>query len=170
MLLYHGSTEIVEKPDAFHNRKQQGLDFGSGFYTTSDYQQAKRWALSRMFREGSKHGYVSIYEFAYEEAIKLFNIQHFDKADERWLSFVVNNRMEKYKNNGIDLSIGPVADDNVFAVIRFYETGVYSFEEALLRLEVEKLTDQWVFHNNDVLKCLTFIKSDIVTSNKGAKI
>ncbi|MCI8635141.1 MAG: DUF3990 domain-containing protein [Eubacterium sp.] len=41
MLIYHGSTVIVEYPMIRHN--QWTLDFGQGFYTTSNKEQAIRW-------------------------------------------------------------------------------------------------------------------------------
>ncbi len=42
MTLYHGSTEIVEKPGIITGDKF--LDFGFGFYTTTSKEQALRWA------------------------------------------------------------------------------------------------------------------------------
>ena len=42
MKLYHGSTDIVEKPQIIVSDKF--LDFGFGFYTTTNKEQALRWA------------------------------------------------------------------------------------------------------------------------------
>ena len=42
MIVYHGSTEIIEKPDVLHSYRN--LDFGKGFYVTPHYNQALRWA------------------------------------------------------------------------------------------------------------------------------
>lgn len=39
MIVYHGSTEVIEHPDVIHSKKY--LDFGKGFYITSFEQQAK---------------------------------------------------------------------------------------------------------------------------------
>ena len=41
MKLYHGSTGIVVKPQIIEPNR--ALDFGKGFYTTSDINQARRW-------------------------------------------------------------------------------------------------------------------------------
>ena len=38
MILYHGSTVIVDKPEI--RLGSSFLDFGTGFYTTSSYEQA----------------------------------------------------------------------------------------------------------------------------------
>lgn len=39
MIVYHGSTEIVEKPDVRHSYR--ALDFGKGFYVTTVKEQAE---------------------------------------------------------------------------------------------------------------------------------
>ena len=46
MTLYHGSLEIVEKPQILQANRP--LDFGTGFYTTTSLQQARRWVKLRM--------------------------------------------------------------------------------------------------------------------------
>lgn len=51
MVLYHGSNMAVEQPDLNHSKTN--LDFGAGFYTTSDLDQAKRWAVSTTRRRGT---------------------------------------------------------------------------------------------------------------------
>lgn len=43
MILYHGSNVEVQKPRIITTNK--GLDFGSGFYLTSDIEQATRWSI-----------------------------------------------------------------------------------------------------------------------------
>ena len=42
MLLYHGSNVEVSNPQIIESDRR--LDFGKGFYLTSSYEQAKRWA------------------------------------------------------------------------------------------------------------------------------
>ena len=42
MIVYHGSSEIVKKPDVLHSYRP--LDFGMGFYVTTVEEQAARWA------------------------------------------------------------------------------------------------------------------------------
>ena len=41
MTLYHGSLEIVEHP--LIREANRPLDYGTGFYTTTSLQQARRW-------------------------------------------------------------------------------------------------------------------------------
>jgi len=42
MILYHGSDVAVKDPKIL--TANRFLDFGEGFYTTSSYEQASRWA------------------------------------------------------------------------------------------------------------------------------
>ena len=49
MIVYHGSTEIIKKPDVIHSKKY--LDFGKGFYITTFEDQAKRWAVRKGMRQ-----------------------------------------------------------------------------------------------------------------------
>ena len=90
MILYHGSTIRVEMPELRGGVSL--LDFGAGFYTTSSYEQAERWARIKMRRENAHVGAVSAYEFDFEKAQTLLRIRRFMTADRAWLDFVVQNR------------------------------------------------------------------------------
>ena len=69
MILYHGSTDLVDKPKI--RVGEVFLDFGVGFYTTTSYEQAERWARIKMRRNNSDIGYVAIYEFDLKKAQNL---------------------------------------------------------------------------------------------------
>ena len=161
MLIYHGSTEKVEHPEirqevAFH-------DFGRGFYTTSSYEQAKRWALIKMRRESTDIGFVSVYEFDFERALKERRVKKFENADMEWLHFVVGNRTGSASTEAYDMTIGPVADDKVYQSIKLFETGFLDAEETLKRLKTEVLHDQWTFHTTEMLKYCRFVKADNIS-------
>ena len=49
---YHGSNIVVKEPLASSSRKN--LDFGPGFYTTSDFNQAVSWAKRKSKIENSE--------------------------------------------------------------------------------------------------------------------
>ena len=135
------------------------LDFGVGFYTTTSYEQAERWARIKMRRKNLDTGYVSVYEFDYERAMNDLVIKQFESADEEWLTFVVNNRKGAPTNDLADMHIGPVADDNVYQSIRLFETGAYDAEYTVKRLKTEVLHDQWALHTDKILKYLTFVEA-----------
>ena len=154
MILYHGSTDLVERPEI--RKGEVFLDFGVGFYTTTSLEQAERWAKIKMRRNNNQTGYVSIFEFDFERGQEELTIGRFDAADERWLRFVVNNRRGVETGDQKDLHIGPVADDNIYQSIRLFETGAYDAEYTLKKLKTEILHDQWTFHTEKALSFLRF--------------
>lgn len=82
MILYHGSTVPVEKPEI--RISESFLDFGTGFYTTTSLQQAERWARIKMRRENKPVGYVSVYEFDLDKAQAQAVIHRYHNADMEW--------------------------------------------------------------------------------------
>ena len=164
MIIYHGSTDLVENPEI--RQSDVYLDFGVGFYTTTSYDQALRWALIKMRRKNSETGFVSVYELDLEQAEKNLNIRRFDCADMEWLMFVVNNRNGQDKIDQTDMTIGPVADDNVYQSIRLFETGVLDAEDTVKRLKTEVLHDQWTFHTAEMLQYCKFIRAEEVRKER----
>lgn len=160
MFLYHGSTEIVANPEI--RIGETYLDFGKGFYTTTSFEQAKRWAKIKMKRNNTEKCYVSVYELDFDKAKRNLSVKCFESADEEWLLFVVNNRNGASMDSNIDIHIGPVADDNVYQTIRLFETGAYDAEYALRRLKTEVLHDQWTLHTMEALKYIEFVKAEEV--------
>ena len=157
MILYHGSTDLVDKPEI--RKGSLFLDFGVGFYTTTSYEQAERWAKLKMRRNNKGVGYVSIYEFDLELAKKALSFEEFETADERWLDFVVNNRKGIEFKEIKDIHIGPVADDRIYQSIRLFETGAYDAEYTVKKLKTELLHDQWTLHTDNALSFLKFIEA-----------
>ena len=158
MKIYHGSTVIVQTPEI--RKSEVFLDFGDGFYTTTSYEQAKRWAKIKARRKNLNEGFVTVYEFDEEQAFSCLQVNRFESADERWLTFVVNNRKGILCTEITDMTIGPVADDNVYQSIRLFETGAYDMEYTVKRLKTELLQDQWVFHTNEAVSFLHFVESE----------
>lgn len=60
MRLYHGSN--VEVRNLRLLKKQRNLDFGKGFYTTTDYTQAATWARRTSRVRGGGSPIVSVYD------------------------------------------------------------------------------------------------------------
>ena len=154
--LYHGSTVAVRKPSLRPGRSN--ADFGKGFYTTSNFEQAERWAHIKQEREGTGRAVVSVYEF--DETLldsPDLNIRRFTGADEPWLYFVADcrkSRVHKY-----DLVQGPVANDKVFTTVNLFESGVLSAEAAILQLKAYKTYDQLSFHSLRVINLLQYVES-----------
>jgi len=158
MKLFHGGILTIEKPVILES--QRLLDFGNGFYTTSNQNQAERWACVKKKRfEKKSKAIVTIYQISKELfANQNYIIKEFVKADEQWLDFIIANRKGEISHN-YDIVIGPVANDTLYATITLYESGILNKEETIKRLKVHNLYDQVSFHNNKVLKELFFFDS-----------
>lgn len=158
MRLYHGSNMEVDSPEI--RQSARALDFGSGFYLTSNKQQAEKWAKSVVRRRQSGEPIVNIYEFD-EGALDILNTLIFKVADSKWLDFVVANRKGLFVDSH-EIVIGPVANDSTLPVIDDYMTGRYTQEEAVRRLLPQKLTDQYAFCTARALTYISFVESEVV--------
>lgn len=157
--VYHGSIEEVRKPEI--RQPNRSLDYGSGFYTTTSYEQAKRWVERRMKDKGVAIGYVNIYELD-EKLVKNMKSLFFEKPTEEWVSFVMRNRTERNFFHDYDVVYGPVADDSVYTQFALYEGGIISLPTLIHELKTYKLVDQYLFHTEKSLLAIKFVKSEIV--------
>lgn len=154
--IYHGSIDVVEKPEI--RRPNRSLDYGSGFYTTTSFVQAKRLVERRMKDNGVAVGYVNVYELD-DNALACMKSLLFEKATEEWVNFVMRNRTERNFNHDYDIVYGPVADDSVYTQFSLYEGGIISMPTLIQELKTYKLVDQYLFHTEKSLTALTFIES-----------
>ncbi len=151
MKLYHGSNIAIEKPKIFQSDRR--LDFGTGFYLTSCYRQAERWAFLTMKRRGEGKPIITSYDFD-EELLSSLKVMRFEEASIEWLKFVSNNRNIKDFADDSDIVIGPVADDRTMPVIKLYFSGIYDEAETIKRLLPQNLKDQYAFKSEKALKAL----------------
>lgn len=110
MILYHGSNMVVTETRLI--KQNRFLDFGFGFYTTTNKIQAISFAdkVTKRRKVGSK--VVSIYELDEETAFAECSVLQFESANESWLNFVSENRAGNYKGKEYDFIFGPVANSN----------------------------------------------------------
>lgn len=91
MILYHGSNVEVRKPSLRLSRKK--TDFGKGFYTTTNKEQAEQWTSIKKDRANTVKRIVSVYEI--DDSLSTdskLRIREFHGVDESWLNFVVGCR------------------------------------------------------------------------------
>lgn len=155
MLLYHGSNTEVSNPQIIESDRR--LDFGKGFYLTSSFEQAKRWAQLTVKRRGTGKEVVSVFEFD-NFSVSDLKILHFTQAQKEWLEYVTMNRKnQNIPNDDYDVVIGPVANDRTMPVISLYFAGIYDIEETIKRLMPQKLCDQYTFRTEKAIKKLNFV-------------
>jgi hypothetical protein len=159
MTLYHGSTTVIQSPEL--RRSIRTLDFGPGFYTTANREQAAGFTqkvYERESRQGKKPAgkFVSHYEIDYEDAKNKIDVLSFAFADESWFDFIMANRRNIYTDRIYDIVYGPVANDTVYSTLIAFETGVLSKAETLVRLKVRKLYNQMTFKTERALSFLRY--------------
>ena len=156
MLVYHGSNVEVRKPSLRRSRKK--TDFGRGFYTTTQKEQAEHWTSIKMDRAKAGRRVVSVFEVPDELLTNPeLNVREFHGPDESWLNFVVDSR--KGVEHEYDLVFGPVANDKVFTVVNLYESGILDAPAAIAELKAYKTYNQISFHTSRVIQALRFIES-----------
>lgn len=152
MILYHGSNVAVDKPRILDSDRY--LDFGSGFYTTTNKDQASNFAKKVVQRRGGMP-LINVYEFN-EDDIKHLKVKIFDGPNEEWLDFVSDHRNGQYNGEQYDVIIGPVADDDVYRTLQVYSSGLLTREQAIEALRIKKLFNQYVFTSDTALAFLKF--------------
>ncbi len=155
MILYHGSNVIVSEPKLIEQNRF--LDFGFGFYTTTNKTQAIGFADKVVKRRKDGEKAVSMYEIDEAIAFTECSILRFDSANEAWLDFVSENRSGNYTGKSYDFIFGPVANDDVFTTFTLYSAGVLTKEQTLEALKIKKLYNQLVLSSEKALSYLKYI-------------
>jgi hypothetical protein len=167
MILYHGSNMAIENIDL--GKCKPFKDFGCGFYTTPIREQAITMAKRtvRIYREGKP----CITEFYLDDAIletgssssESLNIKKFKEPCNEWARFVINNRNRKFNDikdiccntdNKYDIVIGPVANDDITALIDVYLSGIITDDALTRELTFRDLSMQISFHSKKAVKYL----------------
>ena len=157
MILYHGSNMVVKNPKLIEQNRF--LDFGYGFYTTTNKAQAENFAQKVVVRRGGIPT-VNTYEIDDNIGSELLKIKRFNSPNEEWLDFVSAHRNGSYVGEQYDLIIGAVANDDVYRTLQVYSTGLLTKEQALEALKIKKLFNQYVFATNEAISLLKFVKAE----------
>ena len=134
MILYHGSNVVVKQPKLVEQNRF--LDFGYGFYTTTNEEQAKNFAQKVIVFRGGKP-IVNVYELDENAFTHLLKIKKFSAPDEKWLNFVSAHRNGTYNGEKYDLIIGAIANDDVYRTLQVYSAGLLTKEQALEMLKIK---------------------------------
>ena len=155
MKLFHGSTEIIEKPLVSYGRAD--LDFGKGFYTTDLQEQAEKW-VQRFLLLGKK-GYVNVYNFENADIQKKCRYKKFNEYNEEWLDFILVCRSGGNEYLNYDIIEGGIANDKVFNTVELYFSNLIDKTTALNRLRFEKPNNQICFVNQEILQSVLHFES-----------
>lgn len=192
--IYHGTVDIHRESlisgirlDLCNN----SVDFGQGFYTTTNYAQAEAFAIKKAkqynikLRNRQKCGSSLNQKFA-SPMILAYNIEEdvferligytFNEPDDIWAEFIFNNRLghEYLKsefhnlNAQYDYAYGCMADAAIATLIEDVEKGIISYEQfcsAITPYDKDN-QDQLSFHTKNGLTCLKLDDIVILESDK----
>ena len=155
MKLYHGSNVEIKIPRLIPSKRL--LDFGAGFYLTSDFEQAKKWAVRTAKNRGENVPLVSVFQVE-EHEIKKLEVLLFETPGREWLKYISANRTGKSVMEKYDIVIGPVANDQAIRTVNNYLKGYFSEDIAIQLLLPQKLKDQYAFKTERALEILNYIE------------
>lgn len=174
--VYHGTISI-HKESLINgidiSRGFKSADFGQGFYTTGNYEQAKALAIDRAKaynkRYSSNPAVKPMVAKYLLNKIRLINHKGliFNLPDDRWKEFVYNNRVgidfsvsSYYNKNGkYNFVYGCVADSNITEMVGNIKRECITYADFVDNLKPLKQQsyNQLSFHTNDVLSVLELI-------------
>ena len=161
MFVYHGSNMEVKNPKLIIPNR--ALDFGNGFYATTNIIQAKNFAQNVVKRnKGKGLPTVTIYEFHPDNLPENFDILSFEGPNEEWFNFVCNNRLKNYSGEKYDIVYGPVANDQVYQTFLAYEEGILKYHQALENLKIAELYNQYTFCTERAVNLLKYTRTELV--------
>ncbi len=189
-ILYHG-TILKHAMDIFENGinldiGKEYLDFGKGFYTTTDISMAIDMArrVSAMEKRitGVINPFPTLVKFEYVEN-NCLNSRVFEYEDMQWARFILANRVTEEIANKLDLRdsnstkkydivIGGTADGSIARISNSLRYDMISLEEYeinlsdFLRSDGTSYGTQVTFHTKEVLTCIKCIGYDIITERE----
>ena len=174
LVLYHGSSEIIEKPE--YGKGKTYNDYGRGFYCTEHIELAREWACT----EGV-NGFVNKYELDLS-SLKVLNLSSDEYTILHWLALLMKNRKvristpvmkrgtEWLNNNflpditGYDAIIGYRADDSYFSFARAFVNNEISINQLSYAMKLGKLGEQFVLKSKRAFECISFNSYETVDS------
>ncbi|SFA84135.1 Protein of unknown function [Selenomonas ruminantium] len=153
MVLFHGSNIVVREPKIL--KSQRFLDFGAGFYMTSDFEQARKWAVRTSARREEGVATISVFEIS-DDYVDKVKVLVFAKPDRDWLQYITAHRTGNPPADDYDMVVGPVANDQAIRTVNNYLKGYFPEDVAIKLLLPQKLKDQYLFRTEKALDLLVF--------------
>lgn len=155
MIIYHGSKDIIEKPEFGKGNKKN--DYGLGFYCTENVELAKEWACSN----NETNGYANQYEIDLSD-YKVLDLREEKYSILNWMAlllkfrtFDVNTPISAQAKEYIlenfyvdveeyDVIIGYRADDSYFSFAKDFINNTISVEQLAEAMRLGELGIQIV--------------------------
>ncbi len=167
IILYHGSPDIIEKPE--YGKGKSYNDYGLGFYCTEHSELAKEWACTE-----NVDGYANRYEFD-TVGLTVLNLSSNEYTILNWLAILLQNRRLRLSTpvsrqgkeyllqnflpdyQKYDVIIGYRADDSYFSFARAFVTNGISLRQLGYAMKLGKLGEQYVLKSPKAFDAIRFI-------------
>ena len=171
MILYHGSSEIVEVPTFGMGTDKN--DYGRGFYCTEKVELAKEWACPTV-----KDGFSNKYEFEISD-LKVLYLNKEGYHILNWLALLLQNRIFSKRSpvsrqaseyllqeflpdvSGYDVICGYRADDSYFSYARDFLNNTISVSQLSRAMKLGKLGEQVVLMSPRAFERIRFVEYEI---------
>lgn len=169
--LYHGSSEIIEKP--LYGKGKTYNDYGQGFYCTEHLELAKEWACT----EGVD-GYANEYELN-TDGLNILNLSSEKYNILHWLALLMTHRKLRLSTpvmtrgaawlkehflinvDEYDIVIGYRADDSYFSFARAFVANEISLKQLSYAMKLGKLGEQVVLKSQKAFKNINYISYEV---------
>ena len=171
LIIYHGSSQIVQKP-IFGAGKPYN-DYGQGFYCTEHLEIAQEWACNE-----ERDGYANQYELD-TKGLQILNLSSSKYTILHWLTLLLEFRglrlstpvmakgsawlKEHFLINldDYDLITGYRADDSYFSFARAFVNNEISLNQLSYAMRLGKLGEQIVLKSPKAFEHIKFISYDV---------
>lgn len=172
MIIYHGSTQIIEKPIwGIGNPKN---DYGLGFYCTQDVELAREWACTEQ-----DDGFANKYELDTVD-LSILNLNNGDYHILNWLAVLLENRsfriredvtiqakeyiLENFYVNykEYDIVCGYRADDSYFSYANAFLNNTLSLKKLERAMLYGNLGEQVVLRTTKAFEHLKYQGGEVV--------
>ncbi len=172
MIIYHGSKDIIEKPEFGKGNKKN--DYGLGFYCTENVELAKEWACS----DNETNGYANQYEIDLS-AYKILDLREKKYSILNWMAillkfrtFDVNTPISAQAKEYIlenfyvdveeyDVIIGYRADDSYFSFAKDFINNTISVEQLAEAMQLGELGIQIVLKSEKAFDTVKYISYEL---------
>ena len=167
MIIYHGSKDIIEKPE--FGKGNQKNDYGLGFYCTENVELAKEWACSN----NETNGYANQYEIDLSD-YKVLDLREEKYSILNWMAlllkfrtFDVNTPISAQAKEYIlenfyvdveeyDVIIGYRADDSYFSFAKDFINNTISVEQLAEAMRLGELGIQIVLKSKKAFDAVKY--------------
>lgn len=173
LVLYHGSSKIIEQPEFGVGKPYN--DYGLGFYCTESLELAKEWACL----DNQTNGFANNYEIDLD-GLKILDLTESKFSILNWMAILVKFRtfdttsavsirakeflLKNYYINvaDFDIVIGYRADDSYFRFARDFLNNTISIQKLSKAMQLGELGQQVVLISEKAFKAIKYVDSESV--------